>query len=116
MALSERDAVILEHMAGYCDDIFDMVDRFGNSEEAFRADKAYRNACAMCILQIGELVGHLSEAFRNEHTQMPWNEIKAMRNVVAHAYGSISVQTTWETIELDIPVLKAFCARMIAGE
>ena len=39
--------------------------------------------------------------------------IKAMRNVVVHAYGSISVQTTWETIEQDIPVLKAFCERVM---
>ena len=114
MALSERDVTILEHITAYCNDISDMVIRFGNSIESFQTDKAYRNACAMCILQIGELVGHLSEAFRREHAEMPWNEIKAMRNVVVHAYGSISVQTTWETIEQDIPVLKAFCERVMA--
>ena len=95
MALNERDANILTHMLAYCDDIFDAVRRFGDSFEAFRSDKAYRNACAMCILQIGELAGHLSPEFRSGHPQMPWNEIKAMRNVVAHAYGSISVQMTW---------------------
>ena len=44
---------------------------------------------------------------------MPWNEIRAMRNIVAHAYGSISVQMTWETIEKDIPALKAFCGNAL---
>ena len=109
MALNERDANILTHMLAYCDDIFDAVRRFGDSFEAFRSDKAYRNACAMCILQIGELAGHLSVGFRAGHSQMPWSEIKAMRNIVAHAYGSVSAQIAWETIEQDIPALKAFC-------
>lgn len=113
MALNERDAHILKHMAAYCDDISETVKRFGNSIEAFRGDKVYRNACAMCILQIGELAGHLSEEFRVAHWQMPWNEIKAMRNVVAHAYGSVSVQMTWETIEQDIPALRAFCHKAL---
>ena len=76
----------------------------------------YRNACAMCILQIGELAGHFSPEFRSSHGQMPWNEIRAMRNVVAHAYGSISIQTTWETIEQDIPALRAFCRDALDGQ
>ncbi len=75
MALNERDENILIHMLGYCDDIFNAVHRFGDSIEAFGSDKAYRNACAMCILQIGELAGHLSADFRAEHRRMPWNEI-----------------------------------------
>lgn len=114
METSERDRSILEHIISYCADIEDTVARFGNSLEAFSTDKVYRNACAMCILQIGELGGHLSEGFRTEYRQMPWNEIKGMRNVMAHAYGSISVQTTWETIEQDIPALKHFCEEVLA--
>ena len=47
---------------------------------------------------------------------MPWNEIRGMRNVMAHAYGSISIQTTWEAIEQDIPALKAFCLEVLSGQ
>ncbi len=113
MALNERDSTVLRHMAAYCGDILEAVSRFGDSLEAFSADKAYRNACAMCILQIGELAGHLSPEFRAGHGEMPWNEIRAMRNIVAHAYGSVSTQMTWETIEQDIPALKAFREKVL---
>ena len=113
MPTSERDRLILEHIIAYCCDIEEAVQRFGNSFEAFSNDKAYRNACAMCILQIGELGGHLSQEFRSSHPQMPWNEIKGTRNVMAHAYGSLSVQTTWETIQHDIPALKKFCTAVL---
>lgn len=113
MEPTERDRNILEHIISYCDDISDTVQRFGNSYECFQGDKVYRNACALCILQIGELVGNLSLDFRSTHPEMPWNEMRAMRNIVAHAYGSISVQTTWETIETDIPKLKIFCEKAL---
>ncbi len=39
-----------------------------------------------------------------------------MRNIVAHAYGSISVQMTWETIEQDIPALRAFCLEALKNK
>ncbi len=116
MTVSERDRSILTHIISYCCDIAETVQRFGNSFESFSRDKAYRNACAMCILQIGELGGHLSPEFRSSHPQMPWNEIKGMRNVMAHTYGSLSIQTTWEAIEQDIPALEAFCKDVLSGE
>lgn len=115
MEASERDLSILRHIISYCDDIAETMERFGSSLDAFSKDKAYRNACAMCILQIGELGGHLSQEFRSAHRQMPWNEMKAMRNIVAHAYGSISIQTTWETLEDDIPALRTFCLSVLEG-
>ena len=74
----ERDKSIVEHMLSYCVDIEETVQRFGDSYEAFLGDKAYRNACAMCILQIGELAGHLSADFRAAHGEMPWKEIRGM--------------------------------------
>ena len=110
----ERDKSVLEHMLSYCVDIEETVERFGDSYEAFSNDKAYRNACAMCILQIGELAGHLSEGFRAAHSEMPWKAIRGMRNVVAHAYANISVQTMWDTIRTDIPALKKFCMKLLS--
>lgn len=109
MDMLEKDLSIMEHIISYCNDISDTVKRFGNSYDVFAEDKDYRNSCALCILQIGELCGHLSEGFRDKYSQIPWNEIKAMRNVVAHKYGHISIRATWETIETDIPELLKFC-------
>lgn len=50
----------LEHIVVYCHQIEQTVDRFGNSAETFQKDPIYRNAAALCILQIGELVGKLT--------------------------------------------------------
>lgn len=36
-----------------------------------------------------------------------------MRNVVAHGYGTLDADTTWDTIKEDIPALKAFCVEKL---
>ena len=79
----------------------------------FESDPIYRNATALCILQIGELVGKLTDDFREEHPSVPWRQIKAMRNIVAHSYGSVVPETTWEIITGDIPDLKRYCQAIL---
>ena len=68
----DRDAGILEHIVSYCEQIELTVERFGDSYDIFQTDAIYRNAAALCILQIGELVGKLTEDFRNSHDAIPW--------------------------------------------
>ena len=109
-----RDISILQHIVSYCDQIRITMERFGADEQVFYADPIYRNAVALCILQIGELVGRLSEEFRSSHPDIPWRQIKAMRNIVAHSYGSINAEVTWEIITADIPVLEQYCRQILA--
>lgn len=109
----DRNISILEHIVSYCDQIEETVKRFGNDYDLFANDAIYRNAAALCILQIGELVGKLSDDFREAHPGVPWRQIKAMRNIVAHSYGSVDSETTWEIITEDIPQLKTYCTFII---
>ena len=112
----DRNISILEHIISYCEQIEQTVDRFGNDHSVFAADPIYRNAAALCILQIGELVGKLSDDFRDAHPAVPWRQIKAMRNIVAHSYGSVDPDVTWEIISEDIPTLKKYCATIISNQ
>ena len=100
------DRVILQKMIAYCDDILDMVAQFGDSFDAYRRQKPYQYATAMCILQIGELVNRLSEEAMAETVQVPWRLIRAMRNVFAHNYDRAEPALMWQTLTEDIPVLK----------
>lgn len=111
----DRNISVLEHIVVYCEQIEQTVERFGNDAGIFRTDPIYRNAAALCILQIGELVGKLTDEFRAQHPSVPWRQIKAMRNIVAHSYGTVGPEITWETISDDIPVLKQYCSAIIAS-
>ena len=112
----DRNISILEHIVSYCQQIEQTVERFGNDAEIFQSDPIYRNAAALCILQIGELVGKLTDEFRAQHPAIPWRQIKAMRNIVAHSYGTVDPETTWEIVTDDIPTLKKYCETIIQSQ
>lgn len=67
----------------------------------------------MCIVQIGELVGQLSEDTKKKNSSIPWRVIKDTRNFYVHAYGAIDIASVWETLTSDIPVLKQACEELI---
>ena len=104
-----RDREILKHIIKYCDEISHTILVMGDDFSVFNENSIYQNACALCVLQIGELVTHLSSEFKQIYTKIPWHQIKALRNLVAHDYGRIDTQILWETLQEDIPVLKAYC-------
>ena len=106
---ADRNAEVLKHMVKYCDQIEETVLRFQKDYAVFEKDHIYQNAVALCVLQIGELTTKLTEELKQTYTGMPWNQIKAMRNIVAHNYGSIDAEILWETIENDVPQLKEYC-------
>ena len=113
MSVRSRDLSILKHINDYCVQIEEAVSRFGKDQDLFLRDDVYHNAVALCILQIGELVGIMSDEFRAAHTEIPWREIKLMRNIVAHHYGSVDHSITWDVVINDIPQLKRFCLDFI---
>ena len=52
MKLHDRNLRILGHIISYCGQIEETVRRFGDAYDIFAADPIYRNAAALCILQI----------------------------------------------------------------
>lgn len=111
MQTSDRDRQVLEKIQKYCDEIEAAHREYGRDYYTFCENSTYRNAIALCLLQIGELTKKLSQEFKDGHTEIPWRAIRGMRNVVAHEYGTIDVETVWETAESGTADLRAFCQK-----
>lgn len=113
--MSNRDEIVVKKVIQYADEICETIRRLELTRDKFANDFIAKNAISMCILQIGELVGKLSDEFKTENNEMPWREIKAMRNIAAHNYGEIDIDILWETAVGDIPSLKEYCKCIING-
>lgn len=83
----------------YCDKIDSHIEYFGDDKELFLENIHYQDACALVIIQIGEHVDRLSDEFKNSHSEIPWREIKDMRNLHAHNYESVMYDILWVTIK-----------------
>lgn len=105
---------ILRHIINYAEQIEEANAMFSTSQKELENNSVYRNAVALCILQIGELANRLTEDYRAmTEAQIPWRAIRGLRNIVAHHYGKIDYKSLWETIDQDIPVLREFCEKQI---
>jgi uncharacterized protein with HEPN domain len=57
-----------------------------------------------------EAAGHLSDALKARHPQVPWRQITAFRNILAHAYVDIRLDRVWEVISVDLRGLRTVAA------
>ena len=80
-------------------------DMTGNSDIDLRIDKGSIRGL--------ELVGKLTDDFREQYPAVSWRQIKAMRNIIAHSCGSVDPETAWEIIASDIPDLKRYCQAIL---
>jgi len=113
MSNNERDLYIIKKIIKYCAEATQAISHFGDSLDTLKANSVYKNAVAMCILQIGELVGHLSDGFINKYTNMPWRQIKGMRNRAAHGYEDFDIDILWQTLKVDLPSLNEYCNEIL---
>ena len=97
----------------YCQRINDNLSRYDRDYQAFIHDAMFQDACCMCVIQIGELVSKLSDEVKAHNPAIPWRIIKDTHNFYVHAYGSIDVESVWETLIHDIPTLKASCEAIL---
>ncbi|MFA5205172.1 MAG: DUF86 domain-containing protein [Lentisphaeria bacterium] len=77
----------------------------GMTQEKFAADSKTIDAVLRNIEIIGEAAGRLPGEFTDEHPNIPWNQIRGMRNRLIHAYFGISLPLIWTTIQTAIPEL-----------
>lgn len=62
-----------------------------------------RYAMRLAFLEIAEAARRLPEEFRAAHPEIPWAEIRGMRNIVAHAYQHVNDRILWRVIAEALP-------------
>lgn len=73
-------------------------------------------AAESLIIKIGENVARVSDTCKADHPEVPWRDMKEMRNRLAHYYESTDYQIVWDTLEGDFPVLRGLIEGIIALE
>jgi uncharacterized protein with HEPN domain len=80
----------------------------GMDKPAFHTDQRTQDAVIANIAAIGECVTKIMDTFPDfvvEHPEIPWRDIRTMRNRVAHQYFEVDVETVWLTVKIKIPEL-----------
>jgi len=104
--MKENDVLYLKHILEAIEKITRLTESKQDSQ-AFSSDEAVYNASLYLLATIGEAVSSLSDDFKAEFSQIPWQNIKDMRNILIHEYLNVSAAIIWKTIRERLPELEA---------
>jgi len=102
----DRLAEYLKHMQQAATDACDFVE--GLSKDQFLTDKRTQQAVIMSLVIIGEAATKLmdkSPEFVNGNPQLPWRQMRGMRNRIAHGYFAVNLDIVWDTTQTALPNL-----------
>jgi uncharacterized protein with HEPN domain len=80
----------------------------GLAKDDFLADKRTQQAVIMSLMIIGEAATKAMEGyavFTQAHPEVPWRNMRGMRNRMAHGYFDIDLHVVWETTQEWVPEL-----------
>lgn len=96
----------LDHMQQAATDACGFVE--GLAKEDFLGDKRTQQAVIMSLIIIGEAVTKVMDEcaeFTQAHAQVPWRNMRGMRNRIAHGYFDINLDVVWDTVQTALPEL-----------
>jgi uncharacterized protein with HEPN domain len=102
-----------EKLSAYISDILDAVLgalTYANnlSYEDLLLDKLRQDGILLKLIVIGESAGKIVNRFPEfvaARSDIPWTNMRGMRNQVAHSYSDTNLATVWDTVINDLPVL-----------
>jgi len=80
----------------------------GMPQEEFLADKRTQQAVVMSLIIIGEAAAKVMDDdadFTEAHADVPWRNMRGMRNRIAHGYFDVNLNLVWETVQVALPAL-----------
>lgn len=99
----QHDLIRIRHMLAAAKDAMEFA------ADKTRADLAKDRLHMLAIIKsieiIGEAASKVTDTFKIENTNIPWNDIINMRNRLIHAYFDVNLDIVWQTVKTDLPDL-----------
>ena len=109
-----KDRGRLEHMLTSIANVEEFMK--GVTEDEFLKSKILFFAVVKNIEIVGEATYMLTREFKQTHPSIPWTVIEKMRHVLVHGYYTILPGKVWETVQVDLPILKKQIETLLTAE
>ena len=111
----------MDHDAGHLLDILSsarMIQSYIESVvlDEFLRDTKLQDSVIRRLEIIGEAAGRVSAQFREKHPEIPWSEMRGMRNRMIHHYDDVDLHIVWNTAQDNIPQLLELLEPLVPPE
>lgn len=89
-------------------DLIDLIQQTveQHNETTFAASIDALHAVTYRLGMIGEHCKRLPDELKTRHTDVPWREMAALRNIVVHRYDSLSPAIVWTTATSELAAVE----------
>jgi uncharacterized protein with HEPN domain len=82
-----------------------------DGKKAFFKSRVHQQAVILNLMIIGEAIKHIDAGSLATRPEIPWADIAGLRDIVAHKYFHLDLETIWDVVEKDLaPLAKAVAA------
>src|SRR5262249_61682634 len=82
----------------------------GMSKDSFLKDRRTQQAVVLNLMTIGEAAARIvneCKEFAVAHPEIPWAQMRGMRNRMVHGYFDIDLNIVWATVQSSLPELES---------
>ena len=100
------------------DDILEAIRRVKEytenmSEEDFSLNRKTQDAVIRNFEIIGEAARNLPDDIKHSASEIEWNKIIALRNILIHEYFGVNVKILWDLITNKLDKLESTCQKLM---
>ncbi len=95
----------------YLGDILDAIQRIESyttsvGKNEFIENLMMQDAVMLQIEVIGEATNNITDEFQEQYDEIPWSQMRGLRNRIVHDYRGINLNVIWDTVQNNLPALK----------
>ena len=110
----QHDLIRIRHMLTAAKEAIEFAG--DKTRKSLEKDRLHLLAIIKSIEIIGEAASKVSETFKTENSNIPWNDIINMRNRLIHVYFEVNLDIVWQTVKTDLPDLIKALEKIIPPE
>ncbi|MEK6755715.1 MAG: DUF86 domain-containing protein [Bacteroidota bacterium] len=88
----------------------------GLSFDEFCADDKVVDAVVRNLEVIGEAARHIPSEIESRNPDVPWGEMRGMRNILVHEYFGVNLTILWHTVKQNLPPVIGKLDKIIASK
>ena len=73
--------------------------------EQFCADPKTTKAVVWNLIMMGEAAGHVPLDVQRAYPEVPWRQMRGIRNRIVHGYDTVDLEIVWKAIRDELPPL-----------
>ncbi len=93
--------------------IADVQEYTKGGKTSFLSSKLVQDATLRKLQILAESTTRLSNAIKDQHSEVNWRAMRGFRNIVVHDYLNIELEIVWAIVESELPVLEGAVRQLL---